>query len=169
MRKILLLAVGIFAMAAVSAQAQQKIAYIDIKVVIRDSKGGKEAHTSFQKEVDAKRQILEQKRKVLDDLKQDFLKNNAVMSESKRKTMAESMERKQKDLDRTTEDIRLELQRKDLELTQSVLEDIEAIVIDIGNKEGFDVVMEKSEAGILFGSKAADITRKVISAYDASQ
>lgn len=169
MRKILLLTAGFFMLSAVSAYAQQKVGYIDIKVVIRDSKAGKEANSSFQKEVETKRAVIEQKRKALEDMRQDFVKNRSVMSESKIKTMAESIERKQKDLERTTEDVRVELQRKDLELTQTVLKDIEAIVNEIGKKENFDLIVERSEAGILFGSDASDITQKVVTAYDASR
>lgn len=168
MRKILLLTAGFFMLSAVSAYAQQKVGYIDIKVVIRDSKAGKDANSSFQKEVETKRAVIEQKRKALEDMRQDFVKNRSVMSESKIKTMAESIERKQKDLERTTEDVRVELQRKDLELTQNVLKDIEAIVNEIGKKENFDLIVERSEAGILFGSDASDITQKVVTAYDAS-
>ena len=168
MRKILLLSAGVFMLAAASAHAQQKVGYIDIKVVIRDSKAGKEANSSFQKEVEAKRAVIEQKRKAIEDMRQDFVKNRSVMSESKIKTMAESIERKQKDLERTTEDMRTELQRKDLELTQNVLKDIEAIVNEIGKKEGFDLIVERSEAGILYGSDSSDITQKVVTAYDSS-
>ncbi|MCY3625910.1 MAG: OmpH family outer membrane protein [Candidatus Dadabacteria bacterium] len=169
MRKCLLLAAGFFMLFTFSAYAQQKIAYIDIKQVIRDSKAGKAATTSFQKEVEAKRAVIEQKRKALEDMRQDVIQNGAVMSESKRRNLAETIEKKQKDLDRTREDIRIELQRKDLELTQNVLKDIEAIVNKIGQQEKFDLIVEKTEAGILYGSSATDITNKVISVYDASR
>ena len=169
MRKCLLLAAGFFMLFTFSAYAQQKVAYIDIKQVIRDSKAGKAANASFQKEVDAKRVVIEQKRKALEDMRQDVIQNGAVMSESKRRNLAETIEKKQKDLDRTREDIRIELQRKDLELTQNVLKDIEAIVNKMGQEEGFDIIVEKTEAGILYGSSAADITKKVISVYDASR
>ncbi|MCY4262236.1 MAG: OmpH family outer membrane protein [Candidatus Dadabacteria bacterium] len=152
-----------------SAYAQQKIAYIDIKLVIRDSKAGKAANASFQKEAEAKRTVLKQKIKALEDMRQDVIENGAVMSETKRRNLAETIEKKQKDLDRTREDMRIELQRKDLELTQNVLKDIEAIVNKIGQNEGFDIIVEKTEAGILFGSSASDITQKVIKAYDTSR
>ncbi len=169
MRRCLLLATGFFMLFTFSAYAQQKIAYIDIKQVIRDSKAGKAANASFQKEVEVKRAVIEQKRKALEDMRQDVIQNGAVMSESKRRNLAETIEKKQKDLDRTREDIRIELQRKDLELTQNVLKDIEAIVNKIGKEEGFDLIVEKTEAGILYGSSATDITNKVISVYDASR
>ncbi len=171
MRRYLFFAAGFLILSAFSASAyaQQKIAYIDIKLVIRDSKAGKAANASFQKEVEAKRLIIEQKSKALEDMRQDVIKNGAVMSESKRKKLAETIEKKQKDLDRTREDIRVELQRKDLELTQKVLNDIEAIVNKVGQQEGFDLIVEKTESGILYGSSASDITNKVISIYDSSR
>ena len=169
MRRCLLLATGVFMLLTFSAYAQQKIAYIDIKQVIRDSKAGKVANTSFQKEVESKRTVIEQKRKALEDMRQDIIQNGAVMSESKRRNLAETIEKKQKDLDRTREDIRIELQRKDLELTQNVLKDIEVIINKMGQDEGFDLIVERTEAGILYGSSAADITKKVISVYDASR
>lgn len=169
MRRCLLLATGFFMLFTFSAYAQQKIAYIDIKQVIRDSKAGKAANVSFQKEVEAKRAVIEQKRKALEDMRQDVIQNGAVMSETKRRNLAETIEKKQKDLDRTREDIRIELQRKDLELTQNVLKDIEVIVNKMGQEEKFDLIVEKTEAGILYGSSATDITQKVISAYDASR
>ena len=169
MRRCFLLATGIFMLFTFSAYAQQKVAYIDIKQVIRDSKAGKSANASFQKEVEAKRAVIDQKRKALEDMRQDVIQNGAVMSESKRRNLAETIEKKQKDLDRTREDIRIELQRKDLELTQNVLKDIEAIVNKIGQQEKFDLIVEKTEAGILYGSSATDITSKVITVYDASR
>ena len=169
MRRCFLLAAGIFMLFTFSAYAQQKIAYIDISLVIRDSKAGKAASASFQKEIEAKRSVIEQKRKALEDMRQDVIQNGAVMSESKRRNLAETIEKKQKDLERTREDIRIELQRKDIELSQNVLKDIEAIVNKIGKQEGFDIIVEKTQAGILYGSSSSDITQKVISAYDASR
>lgn len=169
MRRCLLLATGFFMLFTFSAYAQQKIGYINIEQVIRDSKAGKAANVSFQKEVEAKRAVIEQKRKALEDMRQDVIQNGAVMSETKRRNLAETIEKKQKDLDRTREDIRIELQRKDLQLTQNVLKDIEVIVNKIGQEEKFDLIVEKTQAGILYGSPATDITQKVISAYDASR
>ena len=171
MRRFLLFAAGFFMLFtfSFSAYAQQKIAYMDLQLVVRDSRAGKAANVLFQKEFEAKRAVMDQKRKALEDMRQDVIQNGAVMSESKRRKLAETIEKKQKDMDRTREDIRVELQRKDLELTQGVLKDIEAIVNKIGQQEGFDLIVEKTEAGILYGSSSSDITQKVISVYDASR
>lgn len=168
---ILLSAVFLFCFVGVSVSYAQgdKIAYVDLQRVIRDSKAGKTAKTSFEKAFQDKRQIIEQKASALENLRQDFIKNGAVASETKRKTMAETIERKQKDLDRTREDFRVELQRKDLELTQKILNDIEGIVKDIGDKNGYTMIFEKTEAGLVYGGVSSDITSKVIQAYDSTK
>ncbi len=170
MRKFLLLsAIFLFCFAGLSYAQGDKIAYVDLQRVIRDSKAGKTAKTSFESAFQNKRKIIEQKASALENLRQDFIKNGAVASETKRKSMAETIERKQKDLDRTREDFRVELQRKDLELTQKILKDIEGIVKDIGDKGGYTMIFEKTEAGLVYGGLNSDITGKVIQAYDATK
>ena len=135
---------------------------------MRDSKAGKEAKAAFDKEVEAKSSVVEQKRKALENVQQDFIKKRSVMNESQRRAMAESVKKKQTDFRRMEKDITDELQRKGLELERNILKDIEAIVNDIGKKEGFDLIMERNAAGIIYGSESANITQKIISAYDAS-
>ena len=171
MRRFLLFAAGFFMLFtfSFSAYAQQKIAYMDLQLVVRDSRAGKAANVLFQKEFEAKRAVMDQKRKALEDMRQDVIQNGAVMSESKRRKLAETIEKKQKDMDRTTEDSRLELRRREVELTQNVIKDIEVVVKKIGQQEGFDLIVEKNGAGIIYGSSSLDITQKVISVYDASR
>lgn len=165
---ILLTAICLIGMSGISYAQSEKIAFVDLQRVIRDSKAGKSAKSSFEQEFQSKRKIIEQKANALENLRQDFIKNGAVSSESKRKSMAETIERKQKDLDRTREDFRVELQRRDLELTQKILQDIEGIIKNIGDKGGYIMIFEKTEAGIVYGNSTTDITGKVIQAYDAS-
>ena len=169
MRRCLLLATGFFMLFTFSAYAQQKIAYIDLQLVITNSKAGKATTASFQKEREAKMAVIEQKKKALEDMRQDVIQNGAVMSETKRRNLAETIEKKQKDLERTTEDIRVELRKKGIELERAFLKDIEAIVNKIGKEEGFELIVERTGLGILYMNPSLDITQKVISAYDASR
>lgn len=170
MRKCMLLSVLIlFGFVGISFAQSEKIAYVDLQRVIRDSKAGQSAKASFEKEFQSKRTIIEQKANALENLRQDFIKNGAVASEIKRKSMAETIENKQKDLDRTREDFRLELQKRDLELTQSILKDIEGIVKSIGDKGGYTMIFEKTEAGLVYGGPNSDITNSVIQAYNSSK
>ena len=55
----------------------------------------------------------------------------------------------------------VDLQRRQLELMQPVLEDIRALVRDIGSKGKFDLVLEKNSSGVLFTRAAEDLTDRV--------
>ncbi len=171
MRRFLLLAAGFFMLFtfSFSAYAQQKIAYVDFDLILKESKTGKAAIASLQKQEEAKGEMIKQKRNALEDMKRDLIENGAMMSESKRKNLAETIEKKQKDLNRTVEDTRLEVRRKLRELEQDFIKDIQVITNKIGQQEGFDLIFEKNHAGILYGKSSLDITQKVISAYDASR
>ncbi len=161
----IIIVIGVMAKPTFSAQ-EDRIAFIDLQRVIHDSKAGKKAKASFQKEFEKKRTIIEQKMAQLEKLKQEFVKNSALMNPEARKKKADLIEKKEKELQRTREDFREELREKDLELTQKILKEIDGILQQIGEKDGYALIFERTEAGIVYGSPAVDITEKVIKEYD---
>lgn len=168
--KNFILTIGIvIGLTAISSAQTQKIGYIDLQAVVRDSKAGKAAKVSFEKEFKTKRDIIEQKTRALENMKQDFIKNSSVMNETTRGQKAEQIDRNEKDLNRTREDFREALQKKDLELTQKILKDIEGIISKIGSDQGYTIIFERTEAGIIYGNPSADITGKVVQAYNAGK
>jgi outer membrane protein len=73
-----------------------------------------------------------------------------------------------KDYQRLANDYQGELQQKDAEFTQKILKDVEEVIKTIGEKDKLTLILEKSQAGILFANPAIDITNKVISQYNDS-
>ncbi len=168
--RIISLTIFLAVLFVVVASAQEtKVGYIDLQKVIRDSKAGKAAKASFEKEFQQKKVIIESKKRNVDSLREDFIKNAQVMSESARKQKAEDIDKKEKDLLRTQEDFKEELQKKDFELTQKILRDIEGILKQIGDSGDYAIIIEKIEGGVVYSSKSADVTDMVIQAYDAKQ
>ena len=148
------------------AQSAVKVGYIDLQRVIRESQAGKSARVSFEKEFQEKRNIIEQKKQRLDSLKQDFLSQGTIKSEQGTKDKAEQIEQLEKEYNRTRDDFRDELQRRDLELTQKILSELENVIKQIGDSDGYSLIFEKTEAGIVFAGKGVDLTDKLIQAYD---
>jgi outer membrane protein len=149
------------------AQSAVKVGYIDLQRVIRESQAGKSARVSFEREFQEKRNIIEQKKQRLDSLKQDFLSQGTIKSEQGTKDKAEQIEQLEKEYNRTRDDFRDELQRRDLELTQKILSELENVIKQIGDSEGYSLIFEKTEAGIVFAGKGVDLTDKLIQAYDS--
>lgn len=155
----------LFVSGAAYAQSP-KIGYIDLQRVIRDSKAGKAARADFEREFQQKKNVIEQKKRQLDSLKQEFVNNAQVMNESARKQKAEQIENLEKEFNRTRSDFRDDLQKRDLELTQKILQDIEGIIKQIGKSGGYTLILEKTEAGVVYAVDTVDVTDQVIQAYD---
>lgn len=151
------------------SQSNVKIGYIDLQKVIRDSKAGKSAKAAFENEFKRKKQIIDNKASILAQEKQDFISQSPLMDDEARKRKAEEIQQNEKELTRLRDDFREELQKKDFELTQKILKELESVIRVIGTKEGYSLIVEKTESGIIFGGDDVNITQKVITAYDNSK
>jgi outer membrane protein len=150
------------------ANAQEgKIGVIDLQLVIANSKAGKAAKAAFESEFKQKQQIIESKSAQLDRMKNEFIQNGPVMNEATRKQKAQQIEQLDKELQRSRTDFRDELQKRDYELLEKILKDLDGILQSIGKSEGYTLIIEKTEGGIIYSKPSVDITQKVIQAYDA--
>jgi len=150
------------------AQSSGKIGYIDLQKVILESKAGKTAKAAFEREFNQKAQAIEQKKQALDRDKNGFLKQSAAMNEDARLRKAEELQRREKDLNRTRDDYRDELQRRDIDFSKKILTKVIEIVNKIGASGGYILIVEKTEGGVLC-CQGADLTDRVIKDYDAIQ
>lgn len=146
-----------------------KVGYVDLQRVIRESQAGKSAKAAFEKEFQDKRRIIEQRTNDLNRMKQDFISKATVMDESARKQRADELDKMEKDLNRTRDDFRDELQKRDFELTQRILTELESVVQQIGDSEGYTLIVEKTEGGVIYAAKGSDLTDRLIQAYDAKK
>ena len=62
-----------------------------------------------------------------------------------------------------------DLRKKEQEYTQDILEDVQAVIKEMAEKEGFALVLEKTEAGVLFAPEKFDLTERALQAYDAKK
>lgn len=166
--RLSLLIFGLLLMAPVLAYSQEtKIGVIDLQQVISNSRAGKAAKAAFESEFKQKQQIIESKSSQLESMKNGFIQNGPVMNEATRKQKADEIDRLDKDLQRSRADFRDELQKRDYELLEKILKDLDGILQSIGKTGGYTLIIEKTEGGVIYEVPAIDITQKVIQAYDA--
>ena len=165
-----LLMIGLLLLTPILAYSQgTKIGVIDLQMVISNSKAGRAAKSAFEAEFKQKQQIIESKSKQLDALKNDFIQNGPVMNDATRKQKADQIDMLDKELQRSRADFRDELQKRDYELLGKILKDLDGILHNIGKSEGFTIIIEKTEAGVIYEAPTVDITQQVIKAYDATK
>ncbi|MCH8028421.1 MAG: OmpH family outer membrane protein [Candidatus Dadabacteria bacterium] len=151
------------------AQSAPKVGYLDIQRVIRDSKAGRRAKDAFERDFNKRKAIIDQKQAAVDKLKKQFFSKEGIMDNESRKRLAEDIEKKEKELKRMRADFREELQKKDFELTEKILRDVEKVLKKYGDDKGYTIVLEKTEGGVVYGSKEADITDDIIKEYDSKK
>ncbi len=169
MKTVFLVMSLVLGVSALTYAQSVKIGYVDLQRVIRDSQAGKSAKAVFEKEFQDKRRIIEQRTADLARMKQDFIAKAPVMEEGARKQKADELDKIEKDLTRTRDDSRDELQKRDFELTQRILTELESVLQQIGDSEGYTLIIEKTEGGVIYAAKGVDLTDKVIQAYDAKK
>ena len=147
--------------------ADFKVGIVDLQRALNESAAGKKAKDQFKGEFDKMQNSLKGEKDSLDRLKDDLDKKSVVLSDDQRKSKMEDFERRRRDLRRKLEDSDAELRKKDQELTSSILKDLAVVIQEIGEREGYTVILENSSSSVLYGSKSIDITDSVIKAFDA--
>ncbi|MCY3972974.1 MAG: OmpH family outer membrane protein [Candidatus Dadabacteria bacterium] len=150
--------------APADAQQQGRVAIVDIQRVLLQSKAGKKARESFEKEFKKKQQILDEKSRRFERMEKELTKNLSVMNEDTLKQKSKELESTKKQLVREREDFSDDLRRNQEDMRLKFSKEIQNVVNEIGKAEGYSVILAKS--GVLFVSDGVDITEKVIELHD---
>ena len=168
MRNVLLIAMAVIMVGfPLAAKAQTaNIVYVDIQKVMVESETGKEAKQTLTREAEKLKKNLDGKQDELQKMKDAIERQGATITPDARAEKEKQYQAKLKDYQRLVNDYQTELQQKDQELTQRILKGLEEVIRGMGEREKYTLILEKSQAGILFASPAIDITSKVISQYN---
>jgi outer membrane protein len=152
---------------ALPARAELKIGIVDLQRALNESSAGQKAKDQFKVEFERMQDALKREKDQLDRMKDDLEKKSLVLKEEQRKTLADDFERKRRDLRRKLEDSDAELRKKDAELTSGILKDLAAVIQEIGQRDGYTLILENSSSSVLYGAKSIDMTDEVIRTFDA--
>ena len=151
------------------ARAEMKIGVVDLQKVMETSTEGKKAKGVFQKKVERIQGEMKGKQDELTTLKEELERQSGVLSENARQDKEKSYQYKLRDYQRLVKDSQEELQREDRELSEKILKDLQGLIEGYGKKEGFDLILEKTQSAVLYGSTKLDITDPIIQIYDSSK
>jgi outer membrane protein len=143
-----------------------KIAYVDIQKALNLSEAGKAAKKQITLEVERMRKTFAGKQKELEKLKEDLEKRGLVLSEAAREEKARDYQAKTRDLQRMERDYQDELQRKDRELSESILRKLEVVVKKMGEEGKYTFILERNQGGLIYASDALDLTDELIKIFD---
>lgn len=160
MKKLTLLVVCVL-LAATPALAQ-KIGFVDLQKALNMSTAGQKAKEEISGKFKSYQDELTSRQEELKKLKEDLEKQSILLSEDARAQKERDFQRKLKDFQRFAKDVEEELQQKDAFHTRQILEELQEIISTIGKKEGYTVILERTESSVLYGDESVDLTDQVI-------
>ena len=162
------LALAVLALAvAPHARAEDiKIGTVDMQKALQSVDAGKKAKAQLEKDFNAKKKDLQNEEAALRKMTEEFKKQSLVMNEEARaKKQGEIQERIMKYQEATSKS-QMEIQQKEHELTEPILNKIRGIITDMAKSKGYSMILERNENMVLYSPEKDDLTQDVISAYN---
>jgi outer membrane protein len=160
----------------------QKIGVVDLQAVLDQSTRGRSAKDrlrelgdKLQQEIKSKLEFKRQKEEELQKLQSEFRSQKDLLTEQARSAKDEDYRRRARELkrfiddtNRFTEDATQEFREREMRETQGLLLSVRKVVQEIGEREGYQLVMEGNEntAVVLYFNQSIDITPKVVQRFD---
>ena len=154
-----------------SAFAADKIGFVSIPEIIKNSSAGKKAASEFKALAEKKSAPIKSLENELRKMKDELDKQGSMMADSARRDKEAAFQKKTRDYQLMAQDANDELQKRDQEMFQKLMPGILKAVKNIAEKEkcvGIFLV-GLPNAPVAYYAKENDITSKVIDEFNKAK
>jgi len=144
------------------ALADTKIGFVNTERVFRDSQLAIKAQKKLEKEFQSRDEEIQKQIKQARDLQASLEKEAMTMSESDRNKKQKDLATLSRDIQNAQRAFREDLNQRKNEEFSAVQERARKAIMDIAEKEKFDLVVEN----VVYASPKVDITERVLKALD---
>ena len=142
-----------------------KIGVVDIQRLLELSDAGKDAREKINVQGKGMAEDLKHKGAEIEELKAK-LERAMVMSKEQREEKEREFRIKVNDFKAARQKFEEEVRELNQNLLGKITKDVMGIVEEIGKKEGYLLIIEKKQAGVVYSPNTIDITDQVIQAYN---
>ena len=142
---------------------------VDIQRALNETEDGRKAKARLKRLFNKRQKILDKQQDELKAMKLSLEKQKNVLS---REVLTKKLATYQKafaELQTTYMDFQRELAAKEGELTKDIIARMQRILRRIGQKDGYSLVLERGEAGVIYIPSNYDLTDIVIQRYNAGE
>ncbi len=143
-----------------------KIGVVDFQKILNESSAGK----MIQKEIGDRNNEIKEKligeKNLIDKMKADFQREALVLSQEKQDEKAREIRIRNNDAIKMEKRLTDDFKRLQAELLRQFQNDIGLIVSEIGQKEGYLLILEKKRSAVVYSPENIDITEAVIKEYN---
>jgi outer membrane protein len=146
-----------------------KLGYVDLQRALNETEDGRKAKANLKK-------VFDTKQKELDEQQEDFKKAKEDLDKKRTLMNADTVRQKEQELGAKFEKVQQsymrhqkELQEREGEVTSKIFERMQRIILKIAQAENFSMVLDKTQAGIIFAKQHLDLTNEVIRRYNSGE
>lgn len=165
-RILSLILVSLGVCSSVLASADIKIAVVDLQKALQSVESGRKAKSTLEREFNDKKKQLQAEEEAIKKMSEDFKKQSMVLSdEAKNRKQQEIQERlvKYRELFGKSQ---FDIQNRERQLTEPIITKLKGIVDDMGQKQGYTIILEKNDNNVLFSQPKDDLTEDVIKTFN---
>lgn len=144
-----------------------KIGVINFEKIMQESSAGKMNQNTLTKKGQQLKEKLKKEKDTLDGINKTLERESLVLSADKKREREREFRIRVNDFKKMQEDFAKEMKTLEIKLVNEMQKSVFEIANDIGKKEGFLLIIEKKNAGVIYAPAHVDITDKVIKKYNA--
>jgi outer membrane protein len=152
--------------AAFSASGPDKIGVLDMQKVLDTSSAGKQAQAEIQKKGKEMEAELKKRGTDLEEARKELEREAMVMSKEMRLEKERNFRIAQEDFKILQKQYLEDFRAFEFKLVQRIQKDTLELVDDMGKKEGYVLIVEKREGGVLYFPGSIEVTDKLIQVYN---
>jgi len=144
-----------------------KIGIVDFQRILETSSAGKKAQAEISKQGKKMETDLKGKGAEIDEIKKKLEREALVMSKEMRQEREREIRIKINDFKSLQKKYMTDFKMQEQRLVGRIQKDLFEIVEEVGKKEGYLLILERREGGVLYSPNSNDITDKLIQKYNA--
>ncbi len=144
-----------------------KIGIVDFQRVLMEASAGKTAVSEINRQGNLMKTDLEKRKADIDEMKKRIDREMLVMSKEQQMEKEREFRIKVNDFKALQKKYNTEARSIETRLIKRIKLDVFKLAAEIGKKEGYTLIIEKNEAGVLYSMDEIDISEKLILQYNA--
>jgi len=149
--------------------AQVRVAVVDLQRALNETEDGRRAKQRLKKLFERRQAALDEAQNDLKKMKADIERQEKVLSQDALRERVEEYQKAVYDLQQQYMEFQRELAEKEAKLTKSILDRMYEIVRRVGQSEGYTIIVERNEGGVVWVPSNLDITDQVIQQYNSER
>jgi outer membrane protein len=165
-----LVALALVIAASTPAHAQgAKLAYVQTSVLLEQAPGRAEAEAQFEKETGTYRDQVKRMSDSLNAMIADFQKKSSGLAAAARETQAKSIQAKEAEYQRRTQEIEQKAAGRQNELVQPILDKVKAAIEEVRAEGGYAMIFNADQGSpIVAVDKSLNVTDRVLAKLKGS-